>query len=269
MKYTIKGSNSKEMLLELTYKGKLVNRKVVIFSHGFKGFKDWGCFPLVSRYFAENNFVFINFNFSHNGTTLDNPTVFDDLESFGNNNFSKELFDLNKVIDFVYDKIKNPEITLLGHSRGGGISILKSSIDPRVKKIVSWASPSNFLNRMDEERINLWKEKGVIYVYNGRTKQNMPMYLQFYEDCIKNRDQLDIRKAVISLTIPQLIVHGDSDSTVLVDEAKDIHKWNSSSVLCILNGADHVFGASHPYNTNTLPPDMQFVVEKTINFINQ
>ena len=48
---------------------------------------------------------------------------------------------------------------------------------------------------MSEERIKLWKEKGVIYVYNGRTKQNMPMYLQFYEDCIKYRDKLDIRKA--------------------------------------------------------------------------
>ena len=53
MKYIIKGNNSKEMLLELTYKGELVNRKVVIFSHGFKGFKDWGCFPLVSRYFRK------------------------------------------------------------------------------------------------------------------------------------------------------------------------------------------------------------------------
>ena len=122
---------------------------------------------------------------------------------------------------------------------------------------------------MSEERIKLWKEKGVIYVYNGRTKQNMPMYLQFYEDCIKYRDKLDIRKAVINLSVPQLIIHGDSDPTVLVDEAKDIHKWNSSSVLCIINGADHVFGASHPYNSNILPPDMQIVVEKTINFINQ
>ena len=54
----IKGSDNKEMLVDLIYKGSSENRKVVIFSHGFKGFKDWGCFPLVSRYFAEQNFVF-------------------------------------------------------------------------------------------------------------------------------------------------------------------------------------------------------------------
>ena len=54
LKHTIKGSDSKEILVDLIYKGESENRKVVIFSHGFKGFKDWGCFPLVSRYFAEN-----------------------------------------------------------------------------------------------------------------------------------------------------------------------------------------------------------------------
>ena len=50
LQYRIKGSSSKEMLVDLTYKGSSENRKVVIFSHGFKGFKDWGCFPLVSRF---------------------------------------------------------------------------------------------------------------------------------------------------------------------------------------------------------------------------
>ena len=73
LQYRVKGSDSKEMLVDLTYKGSSENRKVVIFSHGFKGFKDWGCFPLVSRCFAEQNFVFVKFNFSHNGTTLESP----------------------------------------------------------------------------------------------------------------------------------------------------------------------------------------------------
>ena len=91
LKYIVKGSGSKEMLLDLIFKGNFENRRVVIFSHGFKGFKDWGCFPIISRYFAEQGLVFVRFNFSHNGTTLENPLDFDDLESFGNNNFSKEL----------------------------------------------------------------------------------------------------------------------------------------------------------------------------------
>ena len=52
---------------------------------------------------------------------------------------------------------------------------------------------------MSEERIKLWKEKKELYMYiTEEPNKNMPMYLQFYEDCIKYRDKLDIRKAVIN-----------------------------------------------------------------------
>ena len=44
----------------------------------------------------------------------------------------------------------------------------------------------------------------------------MPLYLQFYTDCIEHKERLDIQKAVSKLSIPQLIIHGDSDPTVLV-----------------------------------------------------
>ena len=40
-----------------------------------------------------------------------------------------------------------------------------------------------------------------------------------------------------------------------------------SSELFIVKDADHVFGASHPYNSNKLPSDLQIVVDKTIEFI--
>ena len=164
LQYRVKGSDNKEMLVDLTYKGSSENRKVVIFSHGFKGFKDWGCFPLVSRCFAEQNFVFVKFNFSHNGTTLENPSDFKDLESFGNNNFSKELYDLDKVISWICSKFKSPEITLLGHSRGGGISMLKASSDTRIKNVVSWALLLIFLT--EYQRIeSIYGKRRVLYLY--------------------------------------------------------------------------------------------------------
>ena len=53
-----------------------------------------------------------------------------------------------------------------------------------MKRIISLASPSDFLEsiiNISEEKLNSWKEKGVAYVYNGRTKQNMPINYQFYE----------------------------------------------------------------------------------------
>ena len=266
---TIKGSDDKDILMDIIFDGDSIDKKVVVFSHGFKGFKDWGCFELISRTFAENGFVFIKFNFSHNGTTIADPLNFVDLESFGNNNFSKELNDLGFVLDWIdHSSIFGTDIYLLGHSRGGGISMLKSAQDSRVKGVISWSSPCNFLNRMPKERIEIWKEKGVSFVYNGRTKQNMPMYIQFYDDCIENSSRLDIRESISNLNIPQLIIHGSLDPTVNMEEAKELHKWNPNSDILIIEGADHVFGATHPYHADTLPSDLQKVVNQTIEFIN-
>ena len=72
---------------------------VIIFCHGYKGFKDWGAWSLMAEQFAIEGFHFIKFNFSHNGGTMDTPIDFPDLEAFGQNNYSKELEDLKALID--------------------------------------------------------------------------------------------------------------------------------------------------------------------------
>ena len=265
-KEIIKGSNDRNILMDITFPVKS-NNKLIVFSHGFKGFKDWGCFSLMSKIFAQNGFTFLKFNFSHNGTTINNPLIFDDLEAFGQNNFSIELNDLSLVLDWSLKSLNIFDITLLGHSRGGSISLIKSEQDIRIKRVVSWASPSDLLNRISEDKLKLWREKGVLFVYNGRTKQNMPLYLQFYNDCQRNRVSLDVRTSVSNLKIPQLIIHGDSDSSVDIQESYNLHKWNPNSELFIVNGANHVFGAYHPFLLDKLPSDLQIVVDKTIAFI--
>ena len=55
-----------------------VRLPVLIFLHGFKGFKDWGHFPMVAEYLARSGFAVLRFNFSHNGTSPDRLTDFVD-----------------------------------------------------------------------------------------------------------------------------------------------------------------------------------------------
>ena len=68
------------------------------------------------------------------------------------------------------------------------VTLIPSLTNPflsSLSKLITWASPSNFLEsiiNISEQKLNSWKEKGVAYVYNGRTKQNMPINYQFYED---------------------------------------------------------------------------------------
>lgn len=112
-----------------------------------------------------------------------------------------------------------------------------------------------------------WKKTGVTYVQNSRTKQLLPHNFQFYTDFKENEKRFSINRAVQNLKIPQLIIHGSEDQTVSVKEAKAIHSWNANSKLLIIDGGDHVFGAKHPWEENTLPNDLKIAVEKTIDFL--
>ena len=267
------GSSNRPIPIDIFYKQDLKAKDVIIFSHGFKGFKDWGAFNQIATFFAEKGFVFIKFNFSHNGTTISKPLDFVDLHAFGNNNFSIELNDLDDVINWIYDcnwlrnEINLSKVSLLGHSRGGGISIIKASEDKRINNIISWSSPSNFVKLIDNDKANNWKEDGVIYIYNGRTNQKMPMFYQFYIDVINNKDRFDILKASSSIDIPMLIIHGSKDPTVPIEDAITINLSNPKSQLSIINDADHVFGVSHPYSNDELPMHLKEVLKITHEFL--
>jgi pimeloyl-ACP methyl ester carboxylesterase len=270
----IEGSAGKPILIDATFKANAQAKQVVVFCHGFKGFKDWGPFNKIATYFAEKDIVFVKFNFSYNGTTTNDPINFGDLKAFGNNNFCKELDDLCLVLDWIENckelkgEIDISKISLFGHSRGGSIAMLKSAEDIRVKKVISWASPSNFLDRLPEkEKLAKWKELGVAYIYNGRTKQNMPMYFQFYENCIKFAKRLNIKNAVSKMSVPHLLVHGSDDPTVLLSEAVSIKSWNTNTHLHIIDGANHVLGGFHPYDLEKFPKDLQEAIDVTIKFL--
>ena len=272
----IKGSCHKPILIDVTLKTNLKRKSVVVFCHGFKGFKDWGPFNQIADYFAEKDFVFLKFNFSYNGTTIKNPIEFDDLEAFGQNNFCKELDDLSLVLEWIKssdvlkEEIDISKITLFGHSRGGGIAMLKSAEDNSVSKIISWASPSDFLISLPKgKKLQKWKDNDVLFIYNGRTTQNMPLYFQFYENCITNSKRLNIKDSVNRMRIPHLVVHGSDDPTVLVTEAEKIKKWNSNTKLHIISGANHVFGGFHPYNIDSFPKHLQQAIDYTIAFLKE
>ena len=270
----IPGSLEKSILIDVNFIANKKFKQIVIFCHGFKGFKDWGPFNKIAAYFAKQDIVFLKFNFSYNGTSTKDPINFVDLNAFGNNNFCTELDDLKLVLDWVLNceelkgEIDSSKISLFGHSRGGSIAMLKSFEDNRIEKVISWASPSNFLERLPKnEKLAKWKEFGVAYIYNGRTKQNMPMYFQFYVNCIKFANRLNIQNAVSKMSIPHLLVHGSKDPTVFLSEAFNIKSWNTNTQLHVIEGANHVFGGFHPYDLETFPRDLEEAVDVTIKFL--
>lgn len=268
----IKNKRGNIINIDLRFQNNNRDMPLLVFCHGFKGFKDWGCFPYMLDKFAANNLFTVSFNFSLNGVdnSKDNPVDFERLDNFAVNTFSEELDDLGCVIDFL-ESNKNDynydfeSLILAGHSRGGGIAVLKTAEDKRVKKLITLASVAEF-NRYGEETKRVWRERGYIEVLNTRTKQKMRMNLSLLEDLENNSSRLNIKGAMSKIEVPALIMHGTEDLAVDKNEAELLFSLcrKELSKLVILENTGHTFGAVHPFEGSTA--HLENVISEIISF---
>ena len=240
---------------------------VVVCSHGFKGFKDWGFHPWLGGRLAEAGLAAIHFNFSRNGVRAADGDI-EDLDAFRRNTLSIERDDLDTVLDAVLSGAIDPSLDgarlgLLGHSRGGGIALLGGSERPEAKALVTWAAVSHFDRIADEAALAEWRRTGVFEVVNSRTGQKLPMGVAFLDDVLANLARLDLSAAARRLAVPWLLVHGTADPTVAFDEANDLLAAAAGPArLLPLDGAGHTFGAVHPFAGPT--PHLAAAAEATL-----
>ena len=241
----------------------------IILVHGFKGFKDWGFGPFIGEYLARKGFFVITFNFSHNGVG-DSLTEFTELDKFADNTFSLEITELNELIsaylkgDFCI--VENKKIGLIGHSRGGAISLLTANKNKFVDAVAAWSAVSK-LDRYSERQKEKWREKGVFEVLNTRTKQVMKLNVSLLEDIEQNsNDRLNIEKAVRGLNKPLLIVHGKQDLAVSFDEGKKLFEWADKrfTEFYPIENIGHTFDIQHPFKGSNNKFDT--VLNKTTEF---
>lgn len=242
---------------------------LVIFAHGYKGFKDWGAWNLMAEKFAKAGFVFVSFNFSMNGIGLEDTSEFTDIEAFSENNYLQELDDLEVVIDHFSkaDNVDSKKITLLGHSRGGGICILKAAEDSRITSLITLGSVDSMDRFVTGEKLEEWQKTGIYSTFNSRTKQQMPHKIQFLNTYLENKDKLNVEKAAKSLKIPSLIIHGKNDESVKTSSAKNLTKWIVNSKLILAEETGHTFNTKEPWKDYKLPVQMNSVVKNAIGFL--
>ena len=266
--FSLIGASGKPIFGDLTYDENNSNTPLIIFIHGFKGFKDWGAHHLAARYFVQNGYRYLKFNLSHSGVTAEKPNEVSDLESFASNTFSKELLDIDIVINHAVKFLGVAGVYLIGHSRGGGLSILQAANNPHVKGLITWSSIADFSSLWKKEQESDWKKDGKIEVVNARTKEKMPLNITLLEDFENNREKLDILSAAKQVNVPWLIIQGDDDVNVPFKTAEKLANANLASRLVKIDGANHVYGAVHPFPGETLPPQLFEVCEKSLKFLN-
>ncbi len=242
-------------------------RPAVVILHGFKGFKDWGMFPPLSERLARAGFTALSFNFS--GSGVDDAGDFTLPERFGHNTFSAELSDARLVLDALYQGelgVPPPAATgLIGHSRGGGIAVLHTARDVRIRALVTWAAIST-VERWGAEESARWRRTGRIAVLNARTGQELPLYTDVLDDIDRNASALDIRSGAASIRVPWLLVHGRADESVRFAEAEALMARSGGAArLLEVKGGGHTFGAAHPWRGGT--PELDIVFDATLEWL--
>ncbi len=241
----------------------------VVLCHGFKGFKDWGFFPFLAERLAEAGFAAIRMNFSLNGIGED-PLAFTELDRFAANTLSQELNDLDLVLQAVRqgglpgaERLDRRRMVLFGHSRGGGIVLLRALEDIEIRAVLTWASVSSFWEGVDAEA---WKKMGHLEFLNTRTRQVMKVGYGAWEDYEVNQARYDLLKRLPALRAHALFVHGRKDASVPCASSERLARWmGDRATLHLLPEADHVFGASMPFRGST--PALDEAVRLSLDFL--
>jgi dienelactone hydrolase len=256
-----------DILVDVRAGGRETPRPAVVVVHGFKGFKDWGLWPSFAERLAQAGFSTVTLNLS--GSGVDDTGEFVYPDRFGHNTFSAELQDLRRVTDVLaageLGVVPPTSLGLLGHSRGGGIAVLQTATDARVRALVTWAAIST-VERWPAAQRASWRAAGVNDVKNARTGQVLPLYTDVLDDIERSGDALDIEAAAGHIRVPWLIVHGSEDEAVAVFEGKRLADAAPAETARFLEieGGGHTFGAAHPWRGTT--PALERVTDATLAF---
>lgn len=245
---------------------------VILFIHGFKGFKDWGPFPDACEDLARAGFAVVAFNMSHSGlgasgTDTTRPDLFRSMT------LSQDVRDIGSVIaairsgDITTDRIvMNPEkIGLVGHSRGGHNAIVATAEFPEVKCLVSWSAVADFMEYWNAQMVKDWEEKGFTEVVNSRTGEVLRLGREGYDDLQEHAARITALRRVREVRVPSLFIVGKKDESVPVGHSERLYMACPSDVkeIRLIPGAGHTFDASHPFALSDYPTRFAEVLEFT------
>jgi uncharacterized protein len=241
-----------EILVDVRAGGRDSPRPAIVVVHGWKGFKDWGMFPPLADRLARAGFATVAFNLSGSGVDDRGELVWP--ERFGRDTYTGELHDLGVVMDALLrgelGVVPPSTVGLVGHSRGGGIAVLHTAADPRVRALVTWSAISS-VERWSPHAVAEWRRSGSMEVVNTRTGQRLQLTTDILDDVERNAvASLDILGAATRVAVPWLIVHGTEDETVSHKEAEALRAASplATTRLLAVEGAGHTFGAGHPWD---------------------
>lgn len=217
--------NSSKETLDYEFHGDPSDTSLLaIIGHGVTGNKDRPWAVGLAEALEEAGINALRFSFAGNG---------DSEGSFGDCTVSKEIKDLKAVVNAAEDEGYH-RICYIGHSMGGAVGVLSASKDERIELLISLAGMVYTKKFCETEFGDQKPGKGCMW-----EDEECPLSQAFVDDMNQIDNVLDRTEKI---EVPWLIVHGDADDVVPVEESQEIYAAAyEPKELVILPGVDHVF----------------------------
>lgn len=226
----------------------------IVMLHGFTGNKTEAhrLFVHVARSLCNSGYVVLRFDFRGSG---DSDGEFEDMTLPG------EVSDAERALTFLIRRrfVDNEKIGVIGLSMGGRVATILAYIDRRVKFAVLYSAAlgplgKRFLSQASKEALEKLNSGEPLEIPGG-------WYLKkTFFDTVDYIVPLDIMG---SIKIPMLIMHGDKDEVIPLEEAKKgyelVKDLNDRNEFHVVKGGDHTFSKRE----HTLE-----VIEKTLKWTN-
>jgi putative redox protein len=205
------------------------SRHGIILGHCFTCSRHTRILRDLSLALVEEGFKVLRFDFSGNGQSEGN---------FSESIYSKQVGDIKTAASFMSAQGVS-WIGVAGHSMGAMVALLAASEMDSIKAICTLAAKASALQSfhfLSEDQIQALRRTGrVNFISRGRT-------LEFTEAFFADAAKYDLSSIMPSLPQPLMVVHGDMDEIIPVENAYRILQYKKvNTELTIISGADHMF----------------------------
>lgn len=131
--------------------------------------------------------------------------------------------------------INGDELGVLGWSQGGIHALRLAAESPDVKAVVTWSAPAQAMTVTDEQREEAAENGYFAETFDWREPMNTG------QSWIDGMDNLDLGSVVESIDVPILVINGEDDDVVPVENAHEIAAEAQDAEVLIIPGADHTY----------------------------
>jgi alpha/beta superfamily hydrolase len=195
----------------------------VILCHGMESDKNSEKLIFLGRALAENGIISLRFDFRYVGESSG---------KFADITYSGEVDDLKAAYAWIQSR-QSGKTGIFGSSMGGTVALLFAAQEPTVAALVTLAAPlhpENFPKRiLTSAQLQQWRDRGFT-IHNGQ-RLNISL--------LADLEKIDVPASARKILCPVLILHGDADAVVPVEEAYELDSCLAQSSISILPAADH------------------------------